>query len=36
MVAEMGKKEREMNKAREDLRKTKDAELNDLANDMEQ
>ena len=32
----MGKKEREMNKAKEDLRKAKDAELNDLANEMEQ
>jgi len=35
MVAEMGKKEREQNKAREELRKQKDAEFNNLANEME-
>lgn len=35
MVAEMGKKEREHIKAREDLRKQKDAELTNLANEME-
>mgnify|MGYP000235523174 FL=1 len=35
MVAEMGKKEREQNKAREELRKQKDAELTNLANEME-
>ena len=35
MVAEMCKKEREQNKAREELRKQKDAEFNNLANEME-
>ena len=35
IVAEMGKKEREQNKAREELRKQKDVELTNLANEME-